>query len=254
MGNAWTLQNSVKGAAFASKDPVRAWFDVAGRFKPLEKADVISLSRIIQDPESSEASKKKAADKLFKHNMLLVGYTTRKFITAKTNLHIWDDRVVDYLQSGLFGLHTAIYKYDPSLGFSFSTYAVRWINQKLGRHHITQWGIMHVPESVVLMTANPDHKDRAKPSSAARITSAMAARSYLELDRASLADSGNDMECCTLADGIPDNKSTWDVEQVAINSCISEFHRRYPEIAAEVTAGKSRLSRKQVADLLMECW
>jgi DNA-directed RNA polymerase sigma subunit (sigma70/sigma32) len=255
MGNAWTVKNSAKGAVFATKDPVRVWFDTAGRYQPLAKSEVTRHAKIIQNPESSEAERKKSADKLFKHNMLLVGHTTKKFITTKTNLHMWDDRVVDYLQSGLLGLHTAVYKYDPEKGFTFSTYAVRWINQKLGRYHITQWGIMHVPEAVVLMTTNPEHKGREKPSSRDRIDSAIAARSYFNLDRSySSPGSTSSQNSITLGDLIPDNNTDWDPEDVAITNCINEFHMRYPEIAADVASGKCGLSKDQVSKLLMNCW
>ncbi len=39
----------------------------------------------------------------------------------------------DILQEGNFGIKRAIELFDPSLGFSFSTYAYRWIEQSMGR-------------------------------------------------------------------------------------------------------------------------
>ena len=114
---------------------------------------------------------------------------------------------------------------------------------------------MHVPEAVVLMTTNPNHKGREKPSSRDRIDSALAARTYLDLDHNYGTHTSNHRESSlTFDELLPDKNSDWDPEDVAIKNCINEFHLRYPEIAADVTSGKCGLSKDQVTNLLMSCW
>jgi RNA polymerase nonessential primary-like sigma factor len=43
--------------------------------------------------------------------------------------------LIDRLQDGYFGLLTAVEKYDPSMGFAFSTYAYQWIRQSIFTGH-----------------------------------------------------------------------------------------------------------------------
>lgn len=51
----------------------------------------------------------------------------------------------DLIQEGNLGLMHAIEKYDPSLGFTFATYAVPWIKQAIERAMIGNGNLVRVP-------------------------------------------------------------------------------------------------------------
>lgn len=240
------------GMALAGKDPVTMWFEAAGRYRPLTKGDVVDLSRVIHDPEAKECHKKKAADKLFVHNLLLVGHTATKFIQTKTHLQMWDDRVVDYLQAGAIGLHTAVRKYDGSKGFAFSTYAVPWIRQKLNRHHMTQFGMMHVPENVILMTCNPNHKDHTRANSKELVACALRAKNMLNLNQDTARGCG--VRSAELHETVADNTKLYEPEDVAISAAVETFNRLYPDVAKSLAENNCSISRPKLNEILKSCW
>ena len=52
---------------------------------------------------------------------------------------------IDLLQEGMIGLMHAIKRYNPDLGYKFSTYAVYWIKQKITRHIADYNRMVRVP-------------------------------------------------------------------------------------------------------------
>lgn len=60
----------------------------------------------------------------------------------------------DYLQEGILGLMRASEKFDPFLGFRFSTYATNWVNQKATRASANYSRTIRLPVHVV-SEANP---------------------------------------------------------------------------------------------------
>lgn len=67
-----------------------------------------------------------AEDQLVKHNLRLVLKVAHKFIDK-------DLDITDIIQEGNIGLLKAIRKFDVSRGYKFSTYAIYWIRQNIGR-------------------------------------------------------------------------------------------------------------------------
>lgn len=55
----------------------------------------------------------------------------------------------DHFQTGCFGLHRAVEKFDPDLGLQFSTYATWWIRQSIMRAIADQARIIRLPVHVV---------------------------------------------------------------------------------------------------------
>ena len=69
----------------------------------------------------------KARDELILSNIRLVLSCVKAF---RTTTALSAD---DLAQAGILGLFKAVDKYDPELGYRFSTYATWWINQTIGR-------------------------------------------------------------------------------------------------------------------------
>lgn len=116
--------------------------------------ETFQLSRVIQDPNSSEKKKTKAVNKLIEHNMGLVIYYVKHWIRSKSSIK-WDsEETCDLLQLGALGLKRAAEKYDYTRGYQFTTYAYNWIRQAVGRYHMETRSTIRVPEHVVREVIN----------------------------------------------------------------------------------------------------
>lgn len=71
---------------------------------------------------------KRAYNKFFNSNLRLLGTLANKWIHAATHLS-----KEDLVQEGAIGLSRAIIKFDPTMGYKFSTYAYWWIRQAMSR-------------------------------------------------------------------------------------------------------------------------
>lgn len=79
-------------------------------------------------------------------------------------LDLSPDEADDAAQAGLFGLLRAARKFDPSLGYRFSTYAVGWVRQAVQKHMDADV-LIRVPAYILHGKAKPEafaeHADRA---------------------------------------------------------------------------------------------
>lgn len=100
----------------------------------------VSLSRISK-LQLDEDSRKKAYDKLITSNMRLIIRQVKKYMNRGVEFD-------DLFQEGVIGLMTAARKFDSRKGSKFSTYAVWWINQNLGRSIEEQSRAIRLPSSI----------------------------------------------------------------------------------------------------------
>ena len=123
--------------------------DVAGRYPLLPKSEVIRLARIIQCRDSKESSRERAVQKIVKHNLRLIPSVVRRCMASKRTMKYGDSITEDLLQIGVVGLRRAAEKYDPSLGYAFSTYAATWIYQAVQREAYNNLSSIRIPESTI---------------------------------------------------------------------------------------------------------
>ena len=77
-------------------------------------------------------------DKVINHNLRLVWSITRQFVNETIPQ-------VDLFQEGTLGLQVAVERFDPSLGYAFSTYATWWIRQAISRFIYNNINQIRVP-------------------------------------------------------------------------------------------------------------
>ena len=90
------------------------------KYRKLTKKEEFSLVRKIRNGDL------KAKDTFIKHNLRLVCSVSKKYSKFLTHMDM-----IDVISEGNLGLIRAVEKYNPDLGFRFSTYAVPWIQQTI---------------------------------------------------------------------------------------------------------------------------
>ncbi len=133
-------QNHKKSARLAS-DSIGYYLSSIGRVPLLTAAEEIELAHHVQNmkklleiPENERSSKinhqikvgKRARDRMMAANLRLVVSVAKKYQNQGLEL-------LDLVQEGAIGLERAVDKFDPAMGYKFSTYAYWWIRQGMTR-------------------------------------------------------------------------------------------------------------------------
>ncbi len=107
------------------EDSVRYFLSEIGRIPLLTPDEELRLARIVRHSKD-DAEVRGAKERLVRSNLRLVVSIAKKYLGRGVDF-------LDLLQEGTLGLIKAVEKFDPSLGWKFSTYSSWWIRQRLSR-------------------------------------------------------------------------------------------------------------------------
>ena len=143
---------------FSDNGNIDQFLDEMGRTPLLTAAEEITLGTAVRTsllPTASAGQKragKRAKDRMIKANLRLVVTISRKYLHRQLGQLEFGDLV----QEGCIGLNRAVEKFNPELGYKFSTYAYWWIRQSISRAIDQTSATIRVPTSMnlVLMKLN----------------------------------------------------------------------------------------------------
>jgi RNA polymerase primary sigma factor len=242
----------------ATSDAVYRYFRDVGGHRLLSHQEEIDLSRAVraglearrlreegeevEDLQIIFEKARIAREKLIRHNLRLVVSIAKKYRSSGLPL-------IDLIQEGNIGLMTAVERYDPELGYRFSTYATFWIRQAIGRAVANLSRTIRVPVhmhdliSKVRRTEAQLEQQYGRPATDAEV----AAHLEMEVERVEQARSaiprtssldkpiGEDGES-TIGDLLPDPQSDQVVEE-AVSSAIRDQIRRSLECLTDREKG-----------------
>ena len=172
---ATAVENEIKVADFDdivslsynADDPVKMYLRDIGQIDLLSITQEIELARTVQEGVASQQkleSFQKAGKTLSSEEMRDLNNKVEKGILARDMLIESNLRLVvsiakrylnrglpflDLIQEGNMGLIKAVYKFDPTKGFKFSTYATWWIRQSITRAIADQGRTIRIPVHMV---------------------------------------------------------------------------------------------------------
>lgn len=120
-------------------DSVKLYFKDIGRFPLLSAEEEKETAMLILNGD--EDTKKEARDRMINCNLRLVVSIAKGYIKSGRPL-------LDLIQDGNSGLMKAVERFDPELGYKFSTYATWWIRQAIVRGIAEKRRIIRVPVHV----------------------------------------------------------------------------------------------------------
>lgn len=120
------------GERHAIEDTIGAYLRSIGRYKLLTGKEEIELMR------AARLGDELARKRLIQSNLRLVVSIARKYLNRGLSFP-------DLIQEGNLGLMRAVEKFDPDLGYRFSTYATWWIRQAVSRSIAEKSRVIRLP-------------------------------------------------------------------------------------------------------------
>ena len=259
-----------------------------GRIPLLTAAEEITLGSAVQLARSPKATLsqqragRRAKDRMIQANLRLVVAVSRKYLHRQ----IGQLELGDLVQEGCIGLNRAVEKFNPELGYKFSTYAYWWIRQSISRAIDQTATTIRTPTSVNLMLVRLGHlpsglddqqickRLEVSKLQLRNLRNALIAKRTMSLDM----QLGNDGDASSLGVIVPDESTTlgvdqfqWDEvrdilevqEQTDINNDFYLLHRNVVEgeslqsLADEIGRSRERIrqrvktAKKRLAALLI---
>jgi len=132
-------------------EPVRVYLEQIGRYALLRPEQEVELARLVQRAQQLEQQTKlspieqrelrrgrRARERMIQANLRLVVTVAKTYQGRGLDL-------MDLVQEGSLGLIRAVEKFDPTLGYRFSTYAWNWIRQAISRGLETKGRTLRLP-------------------------------------------------------------------------------------------------------------
>ena len=130
------VYGKIRTNAAESHDPTRLYLNEIGASPLLTAEEEVRFSRLAQ--KGDEAARKR----MIESNLRLVVKIARRYMNRGLAF-------LDLIEEGNLGLIRAVEKFDPELGFRFSTYGTWWIRQTIERAIMNQTRTIRLPIHVV---------------------------------------------------------------------------------------------------------
>jgi len=130
--------NTLVESASALEDSTRYYLIMISKYPLLKPEEELDLAYRLREGDQS------AKDKLVISNLRLVVGIAKHFSTFLNQ----SLSLLDLVQEGNIGLMKASEKYNPDLGYRFSTYATWWIKQAITRHLDNNQNAIRIPVHV----------------------------------------------------------------------------------------------------------
>lgn len=125
-------EDEVAEVAKAAVDNTKLYLSEIGGSPLLTAKEEVRLARLIRKNNA------KARQRMITSNLRLVVNIAKHYFNSGLDL-------LDLIEEGNLGLIHAVEKFDPELGFRFSTYATRWIRQAIERAIMNQGRTVRLP-------------------------------------------------------------------------------------------------------------
>ena len=119
-----------------------------GKIKDIYKYydQYVEQFKVLTEEEERKYFKEYKEGNLELHD-LLVKSNLRLVLSVARNYHYDNADRMEIIQEGNYGLLEAIEKFNPDLGYRFSTYAVPWIKQAINYYMPTNMGMIRIPHN-----------------------------------------------------------------------------------------------------------